>query len=46
MSNFEHKWGNDYITRSVKTVHARSIRAGSSSEMASYELVQALIPTD
>lgn len=45
MSNFENKWGNDYITRSVKTVHARSIRAGSSSEMACYELLQALIPT-
>lgn len=44
-TTFEHKWGNDFITTSVKTVHARSIRDGSSSEMTCYNLVLALINT-
>jgi len=44
-TTFEHKWGNDFVTRSVKTVHARSTQDGSSSEMTCYNLVKALINT-
>jgi len=44
-TTFEHKWGNDFITTSVKTVHARSMRDGSGSEMTCYNLVKALINT-
>lgn len=39
------QWENDYISRSVMRVQARSIQDGSSSEMACYDLVKALIPT-
>lgn len=39
------QWENDYISRSVMRVQARPDRDGSSSEMACYELVKALMPT-
>jgi hypothetical protein len=39
------QWENDYISRSVMRVKRRSIETGSSSEMACYDLVKALIPT-
>lgn len=39
------QWENDYISRSVARVQARSIQDGSSSEMTCYDLVKALMPT-
>lgn len=38
-------WHKNYITRSVKNVHARQSKMGSGSEMTCYNLVKALIPT-
>lgn len=44
-TTFEHKWGNDFITRSIKDVKKRAPHDGSGSEMACYNLVAALINT-